>query len=72
MKFNVWLQNDDDHEASAEEENTAEMSGYKVSRSAIAKWSSGNRIPRKDEMKMIKHLTRGEVTPNDFYEYENL
>ena len=70
MKFNVWLQKEGLSQNRFQ--NTAEMSGYKVSRRAIPKWSSGNRIPRKEEMKMIKHLTRGEVTPNDFYEYENL
>lgn len=35
--------------------------------SALRKWYSGDRIPRKDQMDRIARVTRGLVLPNDFY-----
>ena len=49
-------------------QKVAKEMGYSVSQSAIAKWSCGDRIPRKDEMQMINHITEGQVKANDFYE----
>lgn len=37
------------------------------SASAVRKWTSGERIPRKDQMEKIFEITDGKVTPNDFY-----
>ena len=66
MKFNEWLQKEGWSQNKFQ--NEAGRLGYDVSQSAIAKWSCGQRIPRKDEMKMIVKLTKNEVSANDFYE----
>lgn len=42
--------------------------GLAFSTHALAKWCSGQRIPRKDEMHIIYHATNGNVTANDFYD----
>jgi transcriptional regulator with XRE-family HTH domain len=36
--------------------------------SALRKWFSGERIPRKDQMERIAEVTAGKVLPNDFYD----
>lgn len=36
--------------------------------SALRKWFSGERIPRKDQMERIAEVTGGKVLPNDFYD----
>ena len=66
MKFNVWLQKEGWSQNKFQAE--AEELGFAVSQSAIAKWSCGQRIPRKDEMQMIVKLTKSEVNANDFYD----
>ncbi len=38
------------------------------STSALRKWFSGERIPRKDQMERIAEVTGGLVLPNDFYD----
>lgn len=38
-----------------------------VSASALRKWISGERIPRKEQMEKIFEVTGGKVSPNDFY-----
>lgn len=70
MKFNSWLKKEGFSQSKFQ--IVANSKGYNLSRSAVAKWSSGDRIPRKEEMRIIKHLTQGEVTANDFYDWENL
>ncbi len=35
--------------------------------SALRKWLSGERIPREEQMLRIFDVTKGDVTPNDFY-----
>ena len=38
-----------------------------VSASGVRKWANEERIPRKDQIERIAHITRGEVMPNDFF-----
>lgn len=39
----------------------------RIPQSTLAKWISGIRIPRKEEMITIFEITGGQVQPNDFY-----
>lgn len=38
------------------------------SASSIQKWLRGERIPREEQMLRIFEVTKGDVTPNDFYQ----
>lgn len=40
----------------------------KVSKSAVAMWERGERMPRRDALARIAKITDGEVTANDFAE----
>jgi len=52
--------------------NLIEMAtGNKIPQSTLAKWITGVRIPRKNDMIIIYKVTEGEVQPNDFYEIKN-
>tara|TARA_R110002020_G_scaffold253923_6_gene467572 strand:+ start:7455 stop:7661 length:207 start_codon:yes stop_codon:yes gene_type:complete len=42
-------------------------SGNTLTQGAISKWANNERIPRKEEMKIIFAITNGVVQPNDFY-----
>mgnify|MGYP003134364816 FL=1 len=66
MKLRYWLKRQG--LSQMDFQKVAKEMGYSVSQSAIAKWSCGDRIPRKDEMQMINHITEGQVKANDFYE----
>jgi len=44
-----------------------EESGNTLTQGAISKWANNERIPRKEEMKVIYAVTNGVVQPNDFY-----
>lgn len=41
-----------------------------ASEASVRKWVSGERIPRPDQMREIVRVTKGAVTPNDFYGLE--
>ena len=41
--------------------------GTKIPQGTLAKWITGIRIPRKEEMLILYSVTEGEVVPNDFY-----
>ena len=43
-------------------------SGKKIPQGTLAKWITGMRIPRKDEVKLIYEVTDKLVDPNDFYD----
>ena len=43
-------------------------SGKKIPQGTLAKWITGLRIPRKDEVKLIYEVTDKLVEPNDFYD----
>ena len=43
-----------------------------VSKGAVDKWCNGQRIPRKHDMQKIMVATKGEVSPNDFYDIKDL
>ena len=43
-------------------------SGKKIPQGTLAKWITGMRIPRKDEVKLIYEVTNKLVEPNDFYD----
>ena len=43
-------------------------SGKKIPQGTLAKWITGMRIPRKDEVKLIYEVTAKLVEPNDFYD----
>ena len=43
----------------------------KIPQSTFAKWITGVRIPRRDDMLTIYKITEGEVEPNDFYGINN-
>ena len=43
-------------------------SGKKIPQGTLAKWITGMRIPRKDEVKLIYEVTDKLVEPNDFYD----
>ena len=45
--------------------------GNKIPQSTFAKWITGVRIPRRDDMLTIYKITEGEVEPNDFYGINN-
>tara|TARA_A100001391_G_scaffold179136_3_gene143939 strand:+ start:2664 stop:2876 length:213 start_codon:yes stop_codon:yes gene_type:complete len=40
----------------------------RIPQGTLAKWVTGTRIPRKEEMQIIYKVTEGSVQPNDFYE----
>lgn len=39
-----------------------------VNKSAVSRWATGARLPRRDMMNRINDATEGEVTANDFFE----
>jgi len=41
--------------------------GIKIPQGTFAKWITGSRIPRKEEMIILYEITNGHVQPNDFY-----
>lgn len=41
-----------------------------VTRSALSNYETGNRIPRPKVMQRIQKVTRGKVSPRDFYPRE--
>ena len=41
--------------------------GVRIPQGTFAKWITGSRIPRKNEMRMLYRITEGTVQPNDFY-----
>ena len=41
--------------------------GVRIPQGTFAKWITGSRIPRKNEMRMLYQITEGTVQPNDFY-----
>ena len=43
-------------------------SGKNIPQGTLAKWITGMRIPRKDEVKLIYEVTNKLVEPNDFYD----
>ena len=43
-------------------------SGKKIPQGTLAKWITGMRIRRKDELKLIYEVTDKLVEPNDFYD----
>ncbi|QDP55414.1 MAG: hypothetical protein GOVbin3762_18 [Prokaryotic dsDNA virus sp.] len=40
----------------------------RIPQGTLAKWVTGTRIPRKEEMQILYKVTEGSVQPNDFYE----
>ena len=34
----------------------------------VANWLAGNNVPNSTKMRLVIDLTKGDVTPNDFYE----
>lgn len=49
--------------------NLIEMAtGNSVPQGTLAKWIGGTRIPRKEQIETIFHITDGKVEPNDFYD----
>ena len=38
-----------------------------VTQQAVARYASGERIPRREVMERIAYVTKGQVTPNDFF-----
>jgi hypothetical protein len=44
------------------------ITGKKIPQSTLAKWISGIRVPRKEEILIIKEATEGLVEPNDFFD----
>ena len=40
----------------------------RIPQGTLAKWVTGTRIPRKEEMQIIYKVTEGSVQPNEFYE----
>lgn len=52
--------------------NLIEMAtGNKIPQSTLAKWITGVRIPRKNDMIILYKITDGAVQPNDFYRIKN-
>ena len=41
--------------------------GVRIPQGTFAKWITGSRIPRINEMRMLYKITEGVVQPNDFY-----
>ena len=48
-------------------ERIYKTTGKKIPQSTLAKWISGIRVPRKEEILIIKEATEGLVEPNDLY-----
>tara|TARA_Y100000114_G_scaffold30732_1_gene26322 strand:- start:669 stop:872 length:204 start_codon:yes stop_codon:yes gene_type:complete len=44
-----------------------EETGHSIPQGTLAKYILGVRIPRKKEMVIIHSVTKGKVSPNDFY-----
>jgi transcriptional regulator with XRE-family HTH domain len=44
-----------------------EIEGVSIATTAL-RWCKGERMPRAEHMKKIFRLTKGKVTPGDFYE----
>jgi transcriptional regulator with XRE-family HTH domain len=44
-----------------------QIEGVSIATTAL-RWCKGERIPRAEHMKKIFKLTKGKVTPSDFYE----
>ncbi len=44
-----------------------EERGLSIPQSTFAKWITGQRIPRKNEMIILYEITNKNVQPNDFY-----
>jgi|TARA_R110000803_G_C11832863_1_gene303527 hypothetical protein len=66
MKLSAWLKENKMTQKQFLELAHKSHSGN-FSYHALVKWSSGQRIPRFDDMKVIHEATKGNVTPNDFY-----
>ena len=49
--------------------NLLEITGVSPA-STVIKWCKFQRVPRSEFMKKIYRLTKGKVTPGDFYERE--
>lgn len=39
---------------------------------SVIKWVYSNRFPRVNYLDKIKNITKGQVTPNDFFKQQNL
>ena len=65
MKLGIWIKENGLTQESFVEYSRAKGAGF--SRHAVAKWCSGARVPRPDEMRRIYELTMRQVGPNDFY-----
>jgi hypothetical protein len=69
MKLGTWLKdNGHTHESFIK---LANKNGSTFTIHALAKWCRGVRIPRKDEMEQIYKISKGKVTPNDFYNLQS-
>ncbi len=65
MKLGIWIK-----ENGLTQESFVAYShnrGAGFSRHAVAKWCSGARVPRPEEMRTIYEVTDNQVQPNDFY-----
>jgi len=66
MKLKEYLKTNKHTQMSFIEE--VEMAtGIKIPQGTLAKWITGIRIPRKEEMLILYSVTEGKVVPNDFY-----
>ena len=66
MKLQDYLQ---DHNLTHSDfQKKAQEVDADISQGAIAKWVLDKRIPRKEDMKIIYRITKGKVTPTDFYD----
>lgn len=65
MKLGIWIKENGLTQESFVEYSRAKGAGF--SRHAVAKWCSGARVPRPEEMRTIYKITGCQVQPNDFY-----
>lgn len=65
MKLGIWIKENGLTQEAFVQYSHKRGAGF--SRHAVAKWCSGARVPRPEEMRTIYQLTNQQVQPNDFY-----
>ncbi len=65
MKLGIWIKENGLTQESFVTYSQSRGAGF--SRHAVAKWCSGARVPRPEEMRTIYAVTDNQVQPNDFY-----
>lgn len=63
----MWGMNISDYLSQTSKKSTEFAKELGVTHSAVSKWCKGKTTPSKATMQLIKHITGGLVTADDFY-----